>query len=73
MSYDMNVQGVPGESPEETKAREREKLVRWMCGILREKPDMPSRKAFMAKVHSTAAHHGITLEELLEVIEKEDS
>ncbi|MDL2313593.1 hypothetical protein LJC36_01275 [Desulfovibrio sp. OttesenSCG-928-C14] len=53
------------ETPEETKARERDYLVRWMRGVIAEKPDISQQKAFMAKVDSVASHHGITLEELL--------
>lgn len=53
------------EDPEVVRARERARMVKWMRGILAEKPDMAAKKAFMAKVHGTATVHGITLEELM--------
>ena len=37
-----------------------------MRSVLAEKDSPAAQKAFMAKVHASAAHHGITLEELLE-------
>ena len=54
------------ETPEEIKARERARMVSWMRSVLAEKVSPAAQKAFMAKVHASAAHHGITLEELLE-------
>lgn len=55
----------PADDPE-VRARERARLVKWMRGVLAEKPDAASQKAFMAKVQATANYHGITLEELLQ-------
>ena len=54
------------ETPEEIKARERTRMVTWMRSVLAEKDSPAAQKAFMAKVHASAAYHGITLEELLE-------
>lgn len=56
------------ESPEEIRARERVRMVNWMRSVLAEKDSPAAQKAFMAKVHASAAYHGITLEELLEGI-----
>ena len=53
------------ETPEEIKARERHYLVNWMRSVMAEKKTDQARKAFMSKVHSAAAHHGITFEELM--------
>ncbi len=53
------------ETPEEIKARERVRMVNWMRSVLAEKESPAAQKAFMAKVHASAAYHGITLEELL--------
>lgn len=52
------------ETPEETRARERGRMVNWMRGVIAEKPGRAERKAFMNKVQASAAYHGITLEEL---------
>lgn len=52
------------ETPEETRARERVRMVNWMRGVIAEKPGQAERKAFMNKVQASAAYHGITLEEL---------
>lgn len=52
------------ETPEETRARERERMVKWMRGVIAEKPGQAERKAFLNKVQASAAYHGITLEEL---------
>ena len=41
-------------------------MVNWMRSVLAEKDSPAAQKAFMAKVHASAAYHGITLEELLE-------
>jgi hypothetical protein len=48
----------------ETTARERVYLVNWMCKIIAEKKTIIEQKAFMAKVHSVATYHQITLDEL---------
>ena len=55
---------VNNETPEETRARERVRMVDWMRGGIAEKPGRAERKAFMNKVQASAAYHGITLEEL---------
>ena len=59
------------ETPEETRARERVRMVNWMRGVLKEKDTPAAKKAFMAKVHASAKYHGITLEELMEGLEEE--
>ena len=59
------------ESPEAVKMRERKYLVDWMRRIIFEKSDINAQKAFMAKVAMSAAHHNITLEELLTLNQKE--
>ena len=58
------------ETPEETKARERVRMVNWMRSVLKEKDTPAERKAFMAKVHASARYHGITLEELMEGLDE---
>lgn len=60
------------ETPEEIKARERVRMVNWMRSVLAEKDGPAAQKAFMAKVHASAAYHGITLEELLEGLPEKD-
>lgn len=55
---------VSDETPEQTKARERVRMVSWMRSVLAEKESPAEQKAFMAKVQASAAYHGITLEEL---------
>ncbi len=55
---------VNNETPEETRARERVRMVNWMRGVIAEKPGQAERKAFMNKVQASASYHGITLEEL---------
>ena len=61
------------ETPEEIKARERTRMVNWMRSVLAEKDSPSAQKAFMAKVHASAAYHGITLEELLEGMSKKNA
>ncbi|TGE31113.1 hypothetical protein [Desulfosporosinus sp. Sb-LF] len=54
------------ETEEDTRARERDYIVKWMKGLTTEMESISEQKAFMAKLNAICTYHSITLEELMQ-------